>query len=28
MAELLALDGVTAGYGDGIVLEDVSLSLE
>jgi len=28
MAELLALDGVTAGYGDGIVLEDVSLTLE
>ncbi len=28
MAELLALDGVTAGYGDGIVLEDVSLALE
>jgi len=28
MAELLALDGVTAGYGDGIVLEDVSLGLE
>ena len=28
MAELLVLDGVTAGYGDGIVLEDVSLSLE
>ena len=27
MAELLAVDGVTAGYGDGIVLEDVSLSL-
>ena len=27
MAELLVLDGVTAGYGDGIVLEDVSLSL-
>jgi len=27
MAELLALDGVTAGYGEGIVLEDVSLSL-
>ena len=28
MGELLALDGVTAGYGDGIVLEDVSLALE
>jgi branched-chain amino acid transport system ATP-binding protein len=28
MAELLALEGVTAGYGDGIVLEDVSLTLE
>ena len=28
MAELLAVEGVTAGYGDGIVLEDVSLSLE
>jgi branched-chain amino acid transport system ATP-binding protein len=28
MAELLAVDGVTAGYGDGIVLEDVSLTLE
>ncbi len=28
MAELLALDGVTAGYGDGVVLEDVSLTLE
>ena len=27
MAELLALEGVTAGYGDGIVLEDVSLTL-
>ena len=27
MAELLALDGVTAGYGDGTVLEDVSLAL-
>jgi len=27
MAELLVLEGVTAGYGDGIVLEDVSLSL-
>ena len=28
MADLLAVEGVTAGYGDGIVLEDVSLSLE
>ncbi len=28
MAELLAMDGVTAGYGDGIVLEDVSLALD
>jgi branched-chain amino acid transport system ATP-binding protein len=28
MAELLALDGVTAGYGDGTVLEDVSFSLD
>ena len=28
MAELLAIDGVTAGYGDGIVLEDVSLALD
>jgi branched-chain amino acid transport system ATP-binding protein len=28
MAELLALDGVTAGYGDGTVLEDVSLALD
>ena len=28
MAELLALDSVTAGYGDGIVLEDVTLSLD
>ena len=28
MAELLAVEGVTAGYGDGIVLEDVSISLE
>ena len=25
MAELLAVDGLTAGYGEGIVLEDVSL---
>jgi branched-chain amino acid transport system ATP-binding protein len=28
MAELLALERVTAGYGDGIVLEDVSLALD
>ena len=28
MAELLAIDGVTAGYGDGTVLEDVSLALD
>ena len=28
MAELLAMEGVTAGYGDGIVLEDVSLVLD
>jgi len=28
MAELLAVDGVTAGYGDGTVLEDVSLALD
>jgi branched-chain amino acid transport system ATP-binding protein len=27
MAELLSLERVTAGYGDGIVLEDVSLAL-
>ncbi len=27
MAELLAVEGVTAGYGDGVVLEDVSLAL-
>ena len=27
MAELLALEGVTAGYGDGVVLDDVSLGL-
>ena len=27
MAELLALDGVTAGYGASVVLEDVSLSM-
>jgi branched-chain amino acid transport system ATP-binding protein len=28
MAELLAVEGVTAGYGDGVVLEDVSLSVD
>jgi len=28
MAELLAVEGVTAGYGDSVVLEDVSLSIE
>ncbi len=28
MAELLAVDAVTAGYGDSIVLEDVSLALD
>ena len=28
MPELLALEGITAGYGDGIVLEDVSLAVE
>jgi branched-chain amino acid transport system ATP-binding protein len=28
MAELLAVDGVTSGYGDGIVLDDVSLALD
>ncbi len=28
MADLLALDHVTAGYGDSIVLEDVSLTLQ
>ena len=28
MAELLALDGVTAGYGASVVLEDVSLALD
>ena len=28
MAELVALDRVTAGYGEGIVLDDVSLALE
>ena len=28
MAELLVVDGVTAGYGDGVVLEDVSLEVE
>ena len=28
MAELLALDGVTAGYGASVVLEDISLKLD
>ena len=28
MAELLAVEGVTAGYGEGVVLDDVSLSLD
>jgi branched-chain amino acid transport system ATP-binding protein len=28
MAELLAIEGVTAGYGDSVVLEDVSLVLQ
>ena len=28
MTELLAVEGVTAGYGEGVVLEDVSISLE
>jgi branched-chain amino acid transport system ATP-binding protein len=28
MAELLAVEGVTAGYGDSVVLEDVGFSLE
>ena len=28
MAELLALDGVTAGYGASVVLEDISLALD
>jgi branched-chain amino acid transport system ATP-binding protein len=28
MPELLAVEGLTAGYGDAVVLEDVSLSLE
>ena len=28
MAELLALDGVTAGYGGSVVLEDISLALD
>jgi branched-chain amino acid transport system ATP-binding protein len=27
MAELIAVEGLTAGYGDGIVLEDVALTL-
>jgi len=28
MAELLAVEGLTAGYGDSVVLEDVSLALD
>jgi len=28
MAELLAVEGLTAGYGDAVVLEDVALSLD
>jgi branched-chain amino acid transport system ATP-binding protein len=28
MAELVAMEGVTAGYGESVVLEDVSLALE
>ena len=28
MSELLRLDAVTAGYGDAVVLEDVSLELD
>jgi branched-chain amino acid transport system ATP-binding protein len=28
MAELLRVDGVTAGYGDGVVLEDVSFAMD
>ncbi len=28
MSELLAVDGLSAGYGDSVVLEDVSLSLD
>src|SRR6476646_7247834 len=28
MAELLALDGVTAGYGASVVLDDVSLAMD
>jgi branched-chain amino acid transport system ATP-binding protein len=28
MAELLAVDGLTAGYGDSVVLDDVSLTLD
>ena len=28
MAELLAVEGLTAGYGEGVVLDDVSLALE
>jgi branched-chain amino acid transport system ATP-binding protein len=28
MAELLSLDGVTAGYGASVVLEEISLALD
>ena len=28
MAELLAVEGLTAGYGDAVVLEDVALTLD
>ena len=28
MAELLAVEGLTAGYGDGIVLEDIALTID
>ena len=28
MAELLAVEGLTAGYGDSIVLEDVALAID
>jgi branched-chain amino acid transport system ATP-binding protein len=28
MAELLAVEGLTAGYGDGIVLEDIALTVD
>jgi len=28
MAELLAVEGLTAGYGDGVVLDDVALTLD